>query len=137
MDTYVPLRLSITLTLMFVGSLALHILAIYLYHRVAIFKRFTPSFLSFGKNAIPLKPVMTIADQHKDQLKEHATKLGKTMAVLTEKQLANFNRRTQSQPPSRRHSFASGQSMSKSELDQCGDELRVELQPDTINESSI
>ena len=76
LDTYVPLRLSPTQTLVvFVGNLALHILAMYLYHRFEIFKWLIPNFLEFGEDAMPLKHVMTIPDQHTNQLKKHAMKI--------------------------------------------------------------
>ena len=59
-DVNVLLRLSLILTiLVFFGNYLLHVLATYLYHRFAIFRRLTPK----------LKPVLSIADSDKMETK--------------------------------------------------------------------
>ena len=46
LDSYVPLKLSFMLTvIVFIGNLALHILALYLYHRFAIIRKYVPHFV--------------------------------------------------------------------------------------------
>ena len=54
LDSYVPLKRSLMLTvIVFIGNLALHILAMYLYHRFAIIRMYVPHFV---KKYLPNEP---------------------------------------------------------------------------------
>ena len=56
MEQYVPLKLSLTLTIVvFFGKLLLHALVMYPVHRFAILKRLTPKFMKSGDTRIDLK----------------------------------------------------------------------------------
>ena len=85
---YVPLKLSIILTVLGInGNFFLHILAMYPYQPFAIFKRLTPSFLNFDNNKVPLKLVMTVENEHADNLqRQHIN----NMTVLTKQQLSQL-----------------------------------------------
>ena len=58
LDSYVPMKLSLMLTVtVFIGNLGLHILVMYIYHRFAIVRKYTPQFV---KNFLPNPP----SDEH-------------------------------------------------------------------------
>ena len=59
LESYVPIKLSLTLTItVFIRNL-LHFLVMYLYHKIKFFQRITPNFMKFSDRKIPLKPVVS------------------------------------------------------------------------------
>ena len=63
LESYVPIKLSLTLTItVFIGNLLLHILVMYLYHKIKFFQRITPNFMKFSDGKIPLKPVVSVTN---------------------------------------------------------------------------
>ena len=49
LKSYVPIKLSLTLTItVFIVNLLLHILVMYLYHKIRFFQRITPNFMKFS-----------------------------------------------------------------------------------------
>ena len=88
MEQYVPLKISLTLTLtVFIGNLLLHALAIYLYHRFAIFRRLTPKFLKGQDGTIALRPVLSVAASDRKAFQKEGSKLREKYMVLTQAEL--------------------------------------------------
>ena len=51
LESYVPIKLSLSLTIIvFIGNLALHILFMYLYHKVAFVRQMVPNFMKLNGN---------------------------------------------------------------------------------------
>ena len=78
LECYVLIKLSLNLTItVFIGNLLLHILLIYLYHKIKFFERITPSFMKFSDGKIPLKPVVSVANNEltKIQSLDHKMKI--------------------------------------------------------------
>ena len=91
MEQYVPLKISLTLTLtVFIGNLLLHALAIYLYHRFAIFRRLTPKFLKGQDGTIALRPVLSVAVSDRKAFQKEGSKLREKYMVLTQAELNAF-----------------------------------------------
>ena len=62
LESYVPIKLSLSLSIIvFIGNLALHILFMYLYHKVAFVRRMVPNFLKLSGTNVPLNPVVSVA----------------------------------------------------------------------------
>ena len=91
MEQYVPLKMSLTLTLtVFIGNLLLHALAIYLYHRFAIFRRLTPKFLKGQDGNIALRPVLSVAATDRHEFQKQGSKLREKYMVLTQTELNDY-----------------------------------------------
>ena len=61
LDSYVTIKLSLLLTIMvFIGNLALHILFMYLYHKVALVRPMVPNFMKLNETNVPLNPVVSV-----------------------------------------------------------------------------
>ena len=61
LESYVPIKLSLSLTIIvFIGNLALHILFMYLYHKVAFVRRMVPNFMKLNGTNVPLNPVVSV-----------------------------------------------------------------------------
>ena len=62
LESYVPINLSLTLSItVFIGNL-LHIIFMYLYHKIKFFQRITPNFNKLSDGKTPLKPVVSVAN---------------------------------------------------------------------------
>ena len=76
MEQYVPLKLSLTLTIfVFIRNLLLHALVMYLYHRFAIFRRLTPKFMESGDGRIEVKPVLSVSAPNRKEFVEQGSKI--------------------------------------------------------------
>ena len=85
MEQYVPLKLSLTLTIVvFFENLLLHALVMYLYHRFAIFRRLTPKFMKSGDGRIELKPVLSVSAANRKEFVEQGSKIREKYMVLTQ-----------------------------------------------------
>ena len=59
LESYVPIKLSLSLTIIvFIGNLALHIF-MYLYHKVDFVRRRVPNFMKLNETNVPLNPVVS------------------------------------------------------------------------------
>ena len=89
LESYVPIKLSLTLTItVLIGNL-LHILVMYLHHKIKFFQRVTPNFMIFSDGKIPLKPVVSVANSEltKIQFLDHKTK--DLMTIVGETNIVN------------------------------------------------
>ena len=88
MEQYVPLKLSLTLTIVvFFGNLLLHALVMYLHNRFAIFRRLTPKFMKSGDGRIELKPVLSVSAANRKEFVEQGSKIREKYMVLTQDEI--------------------------------------------------
>ena len=84
--------MSIDLTIVvFIGNLCLCFLGMYFYHRFAIFKKLSLSFLKDGKQKFSLKPIVTTMAGN-DILKENSQRLDKKFMILTKENMKKLIR---------------------------------------------
>ena len=88
MEQYVPLKLSLTLTIaVFFGNSLLHALAMYLYHRFAIFRQLTLKFMKSDNGRIELKPVLSVSAANRQEFVEQGSKIREKFMVLTQDEI--------------------------------------------------
>ena len=69
LESYDPIKLALTLTIkIFIGTL-LHILVMYLYHKISFFQRITANLIKFSDGKISLKPVVSIPNSELTKIK--------------------------------------------------------------------
>ena len=89
LESYVPIKLSLTLTsTVFIGNL-LHILVMYLYHKIKFFQRITPNFMKFIDGKIPLKPVVSVANSELTTIQSLGHKMKNLMTIVGETNIDN------------------------------------------------
>ena len=90
LESYVPIKLSLTLTItVFIGNLLLHILVMYLYHKIKFFQRITPNFMKFSDGKIPLKPVVSVANSELTKIQSLDHKMKNLMTIVGETNIDN------------------------------------------------
>ena len=61
LDSYVPIKVSLSLTVfVFIGNLLLHILVMYLYHKIKFIRNLKPKFMKSTDTKIPVQQVMSV-----------------------------------------------------------------------------
>ena len=89
LESYVPIKLCLTLTItVFIGNL-LHILVMYLYHKIRFFQRITPNFMKFSDGKIPLKPVVLVANSELTKILSLDLKMKNLMTIVGETNIDN------------------------------------------------
>ena len=89
LESYVPIKLSLTLTItVFIGNL-LHILVMYLYHKIKFFPLITPNFMKFSDGKIPLKPVVSVANSELTKIQSLDHKMKNLMTIVGETNVDN------------------------------------------------
>ena len=90
LESYVPIKLSLTLTItVFIGNLLLHILVMYLYHKIKFFQRITPNFMKFSDGKITLKPVVSVANSELTKIQSLDHKMKNLMTIIGETNIDN------------------------------------------------
>ena len=88
LESYFPTKLSLTLTsTVFIGNL--HILVVYLYHKIEFFQRITPNFMKFTDGKIPLKPVVSVANSELTKIQSLDHKMKNLMTIVGETNIDN------------------------------------------------
>ena len=89
LESYVPIRLSLTLSItVFIGNL-LHIISMYLYHKIKCFQRITPNFNKLSDGKIPLKPVVSVANSEFTKIQSRDHKMKILMTIVGETNIDN------------------------------------------------
>ena len=91
---YVPIKLSLSLTIIvFIGNLALHILFMYLYHKVVFVRRMVPNFMSFNRKNVPLNQVVSVQKHLKAEVISNIVKqLKKPPTVISPEEIGCIKR---------------------------------------------
>ena len=85
LETYVPIQYSLSMTIItFVGSILLHVLTMYLYHKFAIIRKFTPKFLQGHFGTIPIKQVIHVDNEDKEKFATLPEKVKEKFRILEE-----------------------------------------------------
>ena len=94
LESYVPIKLSLSLTIIvFIGNLALHILFMYLYHKVAFVRRMVTNFMKFNGTNVPLNPVVSVRKHLKaDVATNLAKQLKQPPTVISPEELGTLKR---------------------------------------------
>ena len=94
LESYVPIKLSLSLTIIvFIGNLALHILFMYLYHKVAFVRRMVQNFLKLNGTNVPLNPVVSVRKHLKADIVVNFTKkLNKPPRVISPEDMGTLKR---------------------------------------------
>ena len=88
LESYVPIKLSITLTITgFIGNLLLHILVMHLNHK--FFQQTTPSFMKLSDGKITLKPVVSVANHELAMIQSLDHKMTNLMIIVEETNIDN------------------------------------------------
>ena len=83
LSSYLPLKLSLIITIAsFAGSMGLHVLFIYAYHRFHAVRKLVPSFMKFEKKNIKVKPLVTVDEEHYPTIQRNKKKWKKKMFVV-------------------------------------------------------
>ena len=92
LEFYKPIKLSLSLTIIvFIGNLALHILFVYLYHKVAFVRRMVPNFMSFNRTNVPLNPVVSVRKHLKAEVVSNIMKqLKKLPTVISPEEIGTI-----------------------------------------------
>ena len=126
LESYVPIKLSLSLTIIvFIGNLALHILFMYLYHKVAFVRRMVPNFMKLNGTNVPLNPVVFVPKHLKaDVVTTLAKQLKQPPTVISPEELGTLKRQ-------RRNSMPATSTFSLNTLDRFNteDELDNQAQP--------
>ena len=127
LESYVPMKLSLSLTIIvFIGNLALHILFMYLYNKVAFVRRMVPNFMKLNGTNVPLNPVVLVPKHLKaDVVTNLAKQLKQPPTVISPEELGNLKRQH------RRNSMPATSTLSLNTLDRFNtdDELDNKAQP--------
>ena len=90
LESYVTIKLSLTLTITaFIGKLLLHILVMYLYHKIKFFQRITPNFMRFSDGKILFKPVVSVANSEFTKIQSLDHKKKNLMTIVGETNIDN------------------------------------------------
>ena len=113
LESYVPIKLSLSLTIIvFIGNLALHILFMYLYHKVAFVRRMVPNFMKLNGTNVPLNPVVSVPKHLKADVVSNLAKQLKTPpTVISPEEMGTLKRQH------RRNSMPATSTMSLNTLD--------------------
>ena len=126
LESNVPIKLSLSLTIIvFIGNLALHILFMFLYHKVAFVRRMVPNFMKLNGNNVPLNPVVSVPKHLKaDVITTLAQQLKQPPTVISPEEFGTLKRQ-------RRHSLPANSAISLNTLDRFNtdDELDNQAQP--------
>ena len=83
LDSYLPLKMSLIISVCsFLGSMVLHLLCMYLYHRCHTVRRLVPRILKLDKEKIKMKPVVTVDAEHYPKVTKHKKNWTKRFVVL-------------------------------------------------------
>ena len=83
LESYVQIKLSLSLKIIvFFGNSALHILFMYLYHKVAFVRRMVPNFVQLSRANVPLNPVVSMSKHLKADVIANLTKQLKTLPTV-------------------------------------------------------
>ena len=101
LESYVPIKLSLSLTIIvFIGNLALHILFLYLYHKVGFVRRMVPNFMKLNGTNVPLNPVVSVPKHLKaDVVTNLAKQLKQPPTVISPEELGTLKRQRQNSMP--------------------------------------
>ena len=125
-ESYGPIKLSLSLTIIvFIGNLALHILFMYLYHKVAFVRRMVPNFMKLNGTNVPLNPVVLVPKHLKAEVVTNIAKqLKQPPTVISPEELGTLQRQ-------RRNSVPATSTMSINTMDRFNtdDELENQAQP--------
>ena len=88
LESYVPIKLSLTLTItVFIGNL--HILVMYLCHKIKFFQRITPNFMKFSDGKIALEPVVSVLNSGLTKIQSLDHKMKDLMTIVGETNIDN------------------------------------------------
>ena len=133
LESYVPIKLSFSLTIIvFIGNLALHILFMYLYHKVAFVRRMVPNFMKLNGTNVPLNPVVSIPKHLKaDVVSNLAKQLKIPPTVISPKEMGTLKRQH------RRNSMPATSTLSLNTLDRFNTDDEQDIQPSPREESML
>ena len=126
LESYFPIKLSLSLTIIvFIGNLVLHILFMFLYHKVAFVRRMVPNFKKLNGTHVPLNPVVSVPKHLKAEVVTTLAKqLKQPQTVISPEELGTLKRQ-------RRNSMPATSTLSLNTLDRFNteDELQNQAQP--------
>ena len=126
LESYVPIELSLSLSIIvFIGNLALHILFMFLYHKVAFVRRMVPNFMKLNGTNVPLNAVVSVPKHLKaDVVTTLAKQLKQPPTVISPEELGTLKRQ-------RRNSMPATSTISLNTMDRFNtdDELDHQAQP--------
>ena len=101
LESYVPIKLSLSLTIIvFIGNLALLILFMFLYHKVAFVRRMVPNFMKLNGTNVPLNPVVSVPKHLKaDVVTTLAKQLKQPPTVISPEELGTLKRQRRNSMP--------------------------------------
>ena len=90
LESCVLIKLSLTLTItVFIGTLLVHILFMYLYHKIIFFQRITTNFMKFSDGKNPLIPVVSVANNAIAKTQRTFYKMKNLMTITGETHIDN------------------------------------------------
>ena len=100
-ESYVPIKLSLSLTIIvFIGNVDLHILFMYLYHKVAFVRRMVQNFMKLNGTNVPLNPVVSVPKHLKaDVVSNLAKQLKQPPTVISPEELGALKRQRRNSMP--------------------------------------
>ena len=131
MKTFKP-ALSLSLTIIvFIGNLALHILFMFLYHKVAFVRRMVPNFMKLNGTNVPLNPVVSVPKHLKaDVVTTLAKQLKQSPTVISPEELGTLKRQ-------RRNSMPATSTISLNTMDRFNTDDELDHQAQSREESML
>ena len=135
LESYVPIKLSLSLTIIvFIGNLALHILFMFLYHKVAFVRRMVPNFMKLNGTNVPLNPVVSVPKHPKADvvttLAKQLKQLKQPPTVISPEELGTLKRQ-------RRNSMPATSTISLNTMDRFNTDDELDHQAQSREESML
>ena len=133
LESYVPIKLSLSLSIIvFIGNLALHILFMYSYHKVAFVRRMVPNFLKPNGTNVPLNPVVSVPKHLKADVVANLTKqLNKPLRIISPEDMGTLKRQH------RPNSMPATPTMALNTLDKFNTDDELDIQASPREESML
>ena len=132
LESYVPIKLSLSLTIIvFIGNLALHILFMFLYHKVSFVRRMVPNFMKLNGTNVPLNPIVSVPKHLKaDVVTTLAKQLKQPPTVISPEELGTLKRQ-------RRNSMPATSTISLNTMDRFNTDDELDHQAQSREESML
>ena len=131
--SYVPIKISLSLTVIaFIGNLALHILFLYLNHKIAFVRRMVPNFMKLNGTNVTLNPLVSVPKHLKaDVVSNLAKQLRTPPTVISPEDMGTLKRHH------RRNSMPAYSTMSINTLDRFNTDVQLDNQAQPREESTL